>query len=150
MFSKKKVEEMVEKLDSKSYYRWLVERDKKRVSKLKFLTYESARKLVNLLLHLTGIHRLEEEKTILIDGKGYIIYKCKVCNYKCTDLALKREVVKFGLGYPIILGIGTLLSFLFPSYSQLFFWIFCFITCLHTWAGVIFLLDNASNLVGGK
>ena len=150
MFSKKKVEEMVEKLDSKSYYYWLVERDKKRVRRLKFLTFEGLKKLVNLLLHLTGIHRLEVKDSIFLDGEAYIIYQCKVCNYKCTDLALKREVVKFSLGYPIILGIGTFLSFLFPSNSQLFFWIFCFITCLHTWAGVIFLLDNASNLVGGK
>jgi len=147
MFSKKKVEKMVEKLDSASYYRWLVERDKKRVSKFKFLTYESAKKFVNLLLHLTGIHRLEEEDTILIDGKGYTIYRCKVCNYKCTDLALKREVVKFGLGYLVIIGTWISLYLLLQPFPEVLSFILALISSLHTFSGVIFLLDNASALV---
>jgi len=146
VFNRKKVEEMAEKLDSKSYYRWLVERDKKRVSKLKFLTFEGVKKLVNLLLHLTGIHRLEEENTILIDGKGYTIYRCKVCNYKCTDLALKREVVKFGLGYLVIIGTWISLYLLLQPFPEVLSFILALISSLHTFAGVIFLLDNASAL----
>ncbi len=131
--TKKEVEEMVEKMDEKSYYRWLVERDKKRLSKFNFLSYKSVRKAVYSFLHSTGIHQLKKEKTVFVDTGYYNIYSCEVCDYKCTDLGVLRELGKWAIGYLILV---PLIFLPIPkSFENLFInlWLFFFI--LHSFAG---------------
>ena len=100
---KKEVEEMVEKMDEKAYYRWLVERDKKRLSKFNLLSYKKIKTAMFSLLHSTGIHQLKKEKTVFVDTGYYNIYSCEVCDYKCTDLGVLRELGKWGIGYLILI-----------------------------------------------
>ena len=132
--TKKEVEEMVEKMDEKAYYRWLLERDKKRLSKFNFLSYKSVRRALYFLLHSTGIHQLKLEQRLFIGTECHNIYSCEVCNYKCTELGVLRELGKWGLGYLILV---PLVFLPIPkAFENLFVYLWLFFFMLHTFAGL--------------
>lgn len=131
---KKEVEEMAEKLDGKAFYRWLVERDKRRVSRFHFLSAKNFRKIIRILLHLTGMHQLKREEEVFIDTQYYNIYRCVVCGYKCTEVGLKWELLKWALGYIILV---PLLFLPVPkSYFDLYEGLWMFFFLLHTLGGL--------------
>lgn len=139
-------------IDEEGYYRWLNERDEKRLKWFKkwfilrkFFTIENIEKVVKFVFHMTGTHFLRRENFVPLDGEFIGIYRCDVCGYECTSKGIIWERIKYVFTW-IGLIITWIALFLFedlcPFVAGIVEWLLFFLSLIHALSLMVIVTWN--------